>query len=345
LENYSKLKTFYYEDTYKISSLVSVLASIIFFIIFLKRRNDRHFLYFSIAILSFAIWGTYHYVWSLPFLSDVAFFDSLLFQKVLWIALLVLVITIPFFLYEFLDRHKYKILIKIVYSLLIFTISGLIIAWSPKFLETFRKIALLGIISLAFITVYWIITATRDKVPYARSVLFFFVVFASMAITDIFIDVLNLYLPYTGPISMPIYLAGMGIVIINQYVDANNEVERISRVLDVKNVQIEEKNVELLSLNQAYSRFVPNEFLHLLDKESVVDIQLGDQVKYNMTVLFSDIRDFTSISEKLSPSETFEFLNSYLEKVGPIVRSNNGYIDKYIGDSIMALFPKGPDDA
>jgi class 3 adenylate cyclase len=64
-----------------------------------------------------------------------------------------------------------------------------------------------------------------------------------------------------------------------------------------------------------------------------------------MTVLFSDIRDFTSISEKLSPSETFEFLNSYLEKVGPIVRSNNGYIDKYIGDSIMALFPKGPDDA
>jgi class 3 adenylate cyclase len=345
LENYSKLKTFYYEDTYKISSLVSVLASIIFFIIFLKRRNDRHFLYFSIAILSFAIWGTYHYVWSLPFLSDVAFFDSLLFQKVLWIALFGFGYYNSIFLYEFLDRHKYKILIKIVYSLLIFTISGLIIAWSPKFLETFRKIALLGIISLAFITVYWIITATRDKVPYARSVLFFFVVFASMAITDIFIDVLNLYLPYTGPISMPIYLAGMGIVIINQYVDANNEVERISRVLDVKNVQIEEKNVELLSLNQAYSRFVPNEFLHLLDKESVVDIQLGDQVKYNMTVLFSDIRDFTSISEKLSPSETFEFLNSYLEKVGPIVRSNNGYIDKYIGDSIMALFPKGPDDA
>ncbi|HMX34425.1 MAG TPA: adenylate/guanylate cyclase domain-containing protein, partial [Leptospiraceae bacterium] len=51
------------------------------------------------------------------------------------------------------------------------------------------------------------------------------------------------------------------------------------------------------------------------------------------------------ISESLSPSENFGFINSYLETMGPIIRKHNGFIDKYIGDAIMALFPQKPSDA
>ena len=64
-----------------------------------------------------------------------------------------------------------------------------------------------------------------------------------------------------------------------------------------------------------------------------------------MTVLFSDIRSFTSISEQLSPEENFRFLNAYLELMTPTVRSHYGFVDKYIGDAIMALFPRSADHA
>lgn len=98
-------------------------------------------------------------------------------------------------------------------------------------------------------------------------------------------------------------------------------------------------HLNLHKINKTVSRFVPQDFLRQLDKKSITEVHLGDQVQKEMTVLFSDIRDFTSISERMSPHENFEFLNSYLEAMGPIIRSNQGFIDKYIGDAIMALFP------
>ena len=102
---------------------------------------------------------------------------------------------------------------------------------------------------------------------------------------------------------------------------------------------------ELVRTNIAYDRFVPHKFLDYLGKENITDVMLGDNVQKEMTVLFSDIRSFTSLSEKMSPEENFNFLNSYLNLVGPIIRDNNGFIDKYIGDAVMAIFPDKPDDA
>ena len=75
------------------------------------------------------------------------------------------------------------------------------------------------------------------------------------------------------------------------------------------------------------------------------DLKLGEQIQKKMTILFADIRSFTEFSETLSPKENFDFLNAYLQRVGPIIRHNNGFIDKFIGDAIMALFPNHPDDA
>jgi class 3 adenylate cyclase len=98
-------------------------------------------------------------------------------------------------------------------------------------------------------------------------------------------------------------------------------------------------------LNIAYSRFVPHEFLNHLKRESITDVQLGDQSLLEMTVLFSDIRSFTSLSEKMTPEENFRFINSYLKDMEPIVNKYNGFIDKFIGDAIMALFNSGADDA
>ena len=93
------------------------------------------------------------------------------------------------------------------------------------------------------------------------------------------------------------------------------------------------------------SRFVPREFLENLQRSSLADVKLGDHVQRSMTVFFSDIRDFTALSEKLTPQQNFNFLNSYLKEVTPVIRGRRGFIDKYIGDAIMALFPHSPQDA
>jgi class 3 adenylate cyclase len=97
--------------------------------------------------------------------------------------------------------------------------------------------------------------------------------------------------------------------------------------------------VRLRERDVAVSRFLPRAFLEYLGRSSVVDLQLGDHVESEMTILFSDIRSFTALSENMSPGQTFDFLNSYLRRAGPIIRDHHGFIDKYIGDAIMGLFP------
>jgi two-component system sensor histidine kinase ChiS len=101
----------------------------------------------------------------------------------------------------------------------------------------------------------------------------------------------------------------------------------------------------LSQLNLAYSRFVPRQFLQLLQKDSIIDVQLGDQVQKEMSVLFADIRNFTTLSEQMSLTENFKFINSYLSRMEPEILANHGFIDKYIGDALMALFSGSADDA
>lgn len=95
---------------------------------------------------------------------------------------------------------------------------------------------------------------------------------------------------------------------------------------------------EKTALLQACDRFVPYEFLELLSRKSIKDIALGDYIQKELTVFFTDIRGFTLLSESMTPESNFFFLNSYLSVMGPILRKHKGFIDKFIGDAIMALF-------
>ncbi len=100
----------------------------------------------------------------------------------------------------------------------------------------------------------------------------------------------------------------------------------------------------LKELNKAARRFVPHEYLSFLEKDSLVDIHLVDHVTDEMTVMFSDLRSFTTISEEMTPQQNFDFINAYLGRVSPMARENGGFIVKYLGDGIMAIFPGNADD-
>jgi adenylate cyclase len=71
---------------------------------------------------------------------------------------------------------------------------------------------------------------------------------------------------------------------------------------------------------------------------------LGGETR-NVTVLFSDLAGFSSIAEKMTPAELVTFMNEYLSAMSDAIESMGGYIDKYIGDSIVAVFGAPADDS
>lgn len=124
--------------------------------------------------------------------------------------------------------------------------------------------------------------------------------------------------------AMFIFLLRFAIISIKKFVNMTKETQRL--------------NVELTKQKNAFYRFVPVNFLDKLNHESAVDIEAGDSIGEEMSILFSDIRSFTTISERLNPAENFRFLNEYLSEMEPCIRRNKGFVDKYIGDAVLALY-------
>ncbi len=116
------------------------------------------------------------------------------------------------------------------------------------------------------------------------------------------------------------------------------EVEEFTQTFGTMRIHIREHN-------DAATHFIPRQFLEILGRRDLRSLQLGDHHETTMTMLFSDIRSFTTLSGAMTPDETFRFVNSYLSQIGPTIREQHGFIDKYIGDAIFALFPDAANNA
>ncbi len=97
---------------------------------------------------------------------------------------------------------------------------------------------------------------------------------------------------------------------------------------------LEGKNKE--KIKQAMGKYLSQDIMQNV-VQNIDDIKLGGK-KAVVTVLFADIRGFTSISEKLSAEEVSMILNEYFTEIEPIISKYNGVINKFIGDAVMAIF-------
>ena len=104
-------------------------------------------------------------------------------------------------------------------------------------------------------------------------------------------------------------------------------------------------HLNLRGIHKAASKFVPSEFIKSIGRQEITEVELGDQVEKEVTVLFSDIREYTKLAEDMTPKQNFKFVNSFVGKMGPIISENNGFVNQYLGDGIMALFPESPENA
>ncbi|MCM1264594.1 MAG: adenylate/guanylate cyclase domain-containing protein [Candidatus Gastranaerophilales bacterium] len=97
---------------------------------------------------------------------------------------------------------------------------------------------------------------------------------------------------------------------------------------------LEDRNKE--KIKSAMGKYISEDIMKSVVK-NIDELKLGGK-KANVTVLFADIRGFTSMSEKLSADEVSVILNEYFTEIEPIVTRNNGVINKFIGDAVMAIF-------
>ncbi len=117
-------------------------------------------------------------------------------------------------------------------------------------------------------------------------------------------------------------------------------IENASLYDAVRQSQLAEKRVR-----QIFQKYVPKDVVN-----RALQLQDGGRLsaKQVATVLFSDIRGFTSMSERMEPEEVVSFLNDYLKRMVEIVFDEGGIVDKFIGDAVMAIFGaplSKPDDA
>lgn len=121
------------------------------------------------------------------------------------------------------------------------------------------------------------------------------------------------------------------------------ELQVAEKKVHALNDELISKLMEIQQNAAAVARFVPQNFLKMLNRKNVADIRLGDCVEKVMTVLFMDIKSFTTLSEQLTSVEIFNLVNTLMSYMDPVIVKHSGFIDKYIGDAIMALFDDADD--
>ena len=234
------------------------------------------------------------------------------------------------FIYSlFPEEFQRKITILIVCIGAVFT--AIVIFFNPfVYARTAIPFQVFTIISCAYALFALTLSSVRSR-DGAKIALLGFVIFFLTIVNDILYGNFVINTAYLAPFGLFSFIFSQAFLLSLRFSRAFKNVEELSE--------------NLSKTNSAYSRFVPKEFLRFLGKSSIMQVELGDQIQKDMTVLFSDISSFTELSEQMNPKENFDFLNSYLKIMSPLIRKHKGVIDKYIGDGIMALFPESPDDA
>lgn len=133
---------------------------------------------------------------------------------------------------------------------------------------------------------------------------------------------------------------------IHRYVDQIATAINNARLYeDLKSTRVQLAETEKIArMTRTFEKFVPRQFINRVAREGIENIRLGEAQSDVLTVLFSDIRSFTSLSEQMTPQELLNFLNSYFKRMSDVVHEHHGFVDKFIGDAMMAIFDRKQDD-
>ncbi|MEZ5044677.1 MAG: adenylate/guanylate cyclase domain-containing protein [Saprospiraceae bacterium] len=307
-----------------------IIIAIYHFIVFFFRTQDRSLLYFAIAALAMGFRTLLTgeqlvYAWApanvYPFLFKM---DYLTYTMG---AIFFMLYIHSIFPKDYAKWQVWSIVLpSILYSILILVTPN---AFYANFLAYFQVLTGIGLL--------YIVIGQASAIYYKRKNAWLFAGGFFAFVLGVINDLLHYSsISLTGSDNMSVL--GVFIFFIAQSVLLSYRFSKAYSQIKELSYDLQQAVNNQVQLNQAIKRFVPVQFLQELGKEGYSDIQLGDSTAKIMTVLFTDLRSFTKLSESLNPKQNFEFLNSYLKRMEPPIQQHGGFVDKYIGDAIMALF-------
>lgn len=304
---------------------------------FALNKKRKEYFYLGLASLAFAV-----RIATAGYCSLSIFFPSLTAELKIKLEVIAIwlvpiaILQLIFLIYPSKDRivifkflkEKYLRYTLIIVMLIAGILSLVLPAW-----YTNRMVSLLQLLMIIF-SLYVIIFSVSNLIKRKRYSLYNFLSFLSIAIGG-FIDIIHNRSKETIPIPMlPFFILAFVIFQIIMLAAIQNDIYK-------KTVKGSD---DLQKLNEAYLRFVPKEFLRLLNKDSIIKTKLGDYSNIEMTIMFSKVNIACSAPE-VSLDEHFTIFNDYLKTISPIIKKYDGFVSKFLSGGFMALFPNSELDA
>lgn len=130
---------------------------------------------------------------------------------------------------------------------------------------------------------------------------------------------------------------GDGRVKMEDYkIGGSKQFQEIEHSLNKINYLYKEKDNNLKIANLASQKYMPKQLLNFLGKNGVEEVETGKSVTKEGSILYCDLKP----NKTLSLEENFNYINSYLKVVAPLIKRFDGFVDKYLGDGLIAVFSK-----
>lgn len=310
------------------SSGMLLIISILFFLLFITNTKSRYSLYFSLFSLSYgirsflmekvSIWSVFPMPWEFIYQFTKA--------SELW----ALVFILQFFKELYPNELKNKFthiltIISLVFSLTPFI--PLSIFSTYKFMFIFH---FLVIFTGNYFLMRLLLSVKRKRIL-AKLTFASLLIFSISTIVDILSNRYALSWGYVSAQAVILLVITMCVLIAKERTSA------ISSINEKKNKNIRFRNI--------FSKFVPLEILKYIGNGELEDRAPGDFFVNPQTIVYIDIRDFTKLSQGLTPEENFIMINNFFKLVGSVVHDNRGFIESYGGDGVKAIFPESTESA
>ncbi|TNE50446.1 MAG: adenylate/guanylate cyclase domain-containing protein [Deltaproteobacteria bacterium] len=320
-----------------------VVLAYLHFLLFAFRREERETLWFGISCVFIGIRTslTYGFLYDWVNASGATWDLLMRLEYITTYGVLAFPMVLRWVFKEHLSPTPPRLLLGVAVVFSLFAC----VAPTPWYTFSMRLFHPILVVVIGFYTARlgWLFVKSRDVIVlYA---LLGFVVGGLSMIFDILVARNVIHASYIAPYGFLGFILFQVLVIAALNQRARRDIERFAQQLEKQSLELEQKNAELEIFNRSAVRFVPDDLLELLGKRNIIEVGLGDHTRTEMAVMFLDIRGFTTISETMTPKENFEFVNHVMWHLSPVVRKYHGFIIKYLGDGMMAVFPKQADDA